>query len=143
MKQYTYNNLTTGRKNEVVHANNEQEVIETMAEVGYKVEIIDVFDVDKFLETNPEQQTTPPDHINTVKPETVDIKTILFETNGVKFKVVGEVVYKKDWIEIKDKEDYKVVRALKGKNDSIRETIITNDVKIFKNDWVEVEKNDE
>jgi len=140
MKVFTYNNKTTGRQNETLHAETKEEVLEQMAKLGFQVEITDVFDPDSLFADNP----MPKDIQNAPQPINNDNqKTMLFETNGIQFKIVGDSVYKKDWIEIDDKSNYKVVRALRGKNDSIREQNITDDITIYKHDWIKVDKKDE
>ena len=151
MKLYTYNNLTTGRKQETMHADNKDELTKIMNELGYQIEITDVFDPDAFLQSTATVPTSgepplPSDNTN-IPPTTVQHNTpqpiTYFETNGIKFKIDNGQVYKKDWVEVTNKSDYKVIRGMKGKNGSIRNQNITADIQLYRHDWVEVDKQNE
>lgn len=146
MKQFTYNNLTTGRNNETIHAETREQAVQMMSEVGYKIEITSEFDPDLLFK----EPSSPPVNNNQQTPNTSvqqkeEVKSVFFETNGIKFKMNGNDVFKQEWVEVeKDKKDkYKVVKELKGKSDSVRETDITNDIKLYVKEWVEVEKKHE
>lgn len=57
-----------------------------------------------------------------------------FEDNGVKFKVEGGSVFKKDWIDVKP-EEYRIVEKTTGKATDLT---ILKDLKVQKIDWVKV-----
>jgi len=159
MKVFTFDNLTTGSKQESNHAETEQDLIKVYQEMGQQIQITDVFDPDAII-GGPGQihvQGEPPldslepplPGVNILDPQIqsntqpVQPKTIFFETNGIKFKVVDGVVSRKDWIKVEVEDQYKVVKKIKGKGNSTREQDITKDVTVYKNDWVEVEQKDD
>lgn len=146
MKVFTYDNLTTGRKQETLHAETEQEVIDTMSKLGYQVKITQVFDPEAlFKEPNSTNDILPPSAVAPEKQTVVEKKDtvpVFFETNGIKFKMVGADMFKQEWVEVvENKQDkYKVIKQLRGKSDSIRENDITDEIKLYVKEWVEVEK---
>jgi len=146
MKLFTYENKTTGRKGETLHAKDEAEVIKVMKDMGMDVIITDVFDPDAFLQTDTKQNKPTQQVPDTIQGQPINpiiSKDIFFETNGIKFKIVNGVVFRKDWIAVTDKQDYKIVKQVNAKSNSVREVIMTDDVIIYRNDWVEVDHKEQ
>ena len=147
MKVFTYDNITTGRKQETLHAETEQEVVDVMSKLGYQVNITAVFDPDELFkepggDVLPSSSIIPPEQSGT--SEVKEILPVFFETNDIKFKIIGSEMFKQEWVEITDKQDkYRVIKELKGKSNSVRESNITNEIKLYAKEWVEVETQNE
>ena len=59
---------------------------------------------------------------------------LVFNDNGMNFKIIANKLFKKDWINVNDKSEYRVYD--KAGND------ITGDISMEKLDWIEINKEE-
>jgi hypothetical protein len=138
MKMFTYNNNTTGRTNETIHAESKEEVLKIMGEMGYSVEITDVFDPDAFLSGDNNIDDIQNVNHQIIQPTFINEPTF-FETDGISFKMENGKLFKKDWVLIENKEEYKILKNT-PKNGKVKQIDLTDGVSLYINEWVEVDK---
>jgi len=84
----------------------------------------------------PQQQQQHPQTAVTPGPPAAKEVHFVDKSSGVAYKVVNNVVYKKDWVQC-EADDFKIIRKSSGR------LIATEELIICKLDWVEMEEETE
>lgn len=117
-----------------VDANTPQELEAMMKIMGYRIEIIESSGTPNITHLLPpimNTQVPPPP-----PPPPPVSKEFFFSDNGIEYKILDGKVFKKDWIELCYKQEYRIV----NEENRVIKSELNSTLKVQVKDWIEVKK---